>query len=129
MSFHGRTASVQVDGSTVSDLYNWSINLESNPIEQSVFGDTWGKVHGLGVNKWSGSFEGIMDGDDTDGQLALVDAQINSTVVSGIQFNLDSSSYYQGDVYITSHEVSTDPEDVARITYNFSGTGELAYSG
>jgi len=124
----GRNASVKLDtgSNTVQNLYNWSIDLESPPIEQPVFGDTWSAAHGLGVNSWSGSCEGIFDKDDTDGQVALRNAQLNSTVVSGVRFHLDDNNYYSGDVYITSHNVSTDPEDVSRVTYSFTGTGELA---
>lgn len=129
MALHGRNASIKLDSgvNTVDDLYNWTINLESNPIEQPVFGDTWSITHGLGVNRWSGSFEGIYDKDDTNGQVALRDAQINNTLISGARFYMDASStYYEGDLYIVSHEVSTDPEDVVRVTYNFNGTSTLS---
>jgi len=129
MALHGRNASVKLsDGTvTVEDLYNWSIDITSDPIEQPVFGDTWSVTHGLAVNKWSGSFEGIYDKDDTDGQVALREAQIASTLVSGVRFYMDTATnYYEGDVYITSHNVSTDPEDVVRVSYSFNGTSELA---
>ena len=124
----GRNASVKLDAgvNTVQNLYNWSIDLESSPIDQAVFGDTWNTTHGLGINSWSGSFEGIFDKDDTTGQVALRNAQLNSTVVSGVRFQMDDDNYYAGDCYITSQNVSTDPEDVLRVTYNFSGTGELS---
>lgn len=123
----GRNASVKLDAgvNTVQNLYNWSIDLESPPIEQPTFGDSWATTHGLGINSWSGSFEGIFDKDDTNGQVALRSAQLNSTVVSGVRFQLDADNYYAGNLYITSQSVSTDPEDVTRTTYNFSGTGEL----
>jgi hypothetical protein len=127
MALLGRTASIKLDAgvNTVVDLYNWSITIESPPIEQPVFGDTWAKTHALGINSWSGSFEGIFSTVDTNGQVALRNAQLNSTVVSGIRFYLDTGNYYQGDAYITTQDVSTDPEDVSRITYNFTGTGAL----
>lgn len=131
MALLGRNASVKLDSgsNTVTDLYNWSIDITSDPIEQATFGDTWNDIHGLGVNKWSGSFEGIFDPDDTNGQVALRTAQLNSTVVSGVRFYMDSSThYYEGNVYITTHNVSTDPEDVVRVTFNFSGTGELSFN-
>lgn len=128
MALHGRNASVKLDTgtNTVSDLYNWSIDIASDPITQPVFGDTWSTTHGLAVNSWTGSFEGIYDKDDTDGQVALRDAQLGSTVVSGCRFYMDAAtSYYTGDLYVTSHNVSTNPEDVVRVTYNFQGTGSL----
>lgn len=129
MALLGRNASVQLDAgtNTVQDLYNWSIDITSDPITQPVFGDTWDTTHGLGINKWTGSFEGIFDESDTDGQVALRSAQLGSTVVSGVRFYMDAATnYYSGDLYITTHNVNTDPEDVVRITYNFSGTGELS---
>jgi len=129
MALHGRNASIKLDAgaNTVEDLYNWTIDLESNPIEQPVFGDTWSITHGLGVNKWSGSFEGIYDEADTNGQIALRQAQINNTLVSGVRFYMDAATtYYEGDVYITSQSISTDPEDVVRVTYNYNGTSTLA---
>jgi len=129
MALMGRNCSVKLDSgvNTVVDLYNWKIDLTSNPIEQPVFGDTWGKTHGLGVNKWSGSFDGIYSKDDTTGQVALQNAQIAGTMVSGVRFYLDAATtYYSGDLYITAHNMSADPEDVVRVTYTFNGTDELA---
>lgn len=131
MALQGRNASVKLDAgvNTVSDLYNWSLDLTSDPITQPVFGDIWSITHGLAVNNWSGSFDGIFDEDDTNGQIALRNAQINGTVVSGVRFYLDTSThYYEGDVYITSHNPNTSTDDVARITFNFQGTGELAFT-
>jgi len=128
MALLGRNASVKLDtgSNLVADLYNWSIDITSDPIEQPVFGDTWSTTHGLALNKWSGSFEGIFDEADTDGQIALRAAQLASTVVSGCRFYMDAATnYYEGDLYITSHNVSTDPEDVVRVTYSFNGTGVL----
>jgi hypothetical protein len=128
MALHGRNASIKLDAgvNTVDDLYNWSIDITSTPIEQPVFGDTWSITHGLGVNKWSGTFEGIYDKDDTNGQVALRNAQLNNTVVSGARFYMDTvSNYYTGNLYITGHTVSTDPEDVVRVSYTFNGTSTL----
>ena len=124
----GRNASVQLnDGTdTVVDLYSWKIDMTSNPITQGVFGDTWNKVHGLGLNSWAGSFDGIYSKDDTNGQVALQNAQINSTMVSGVRFYMDAdTSYYKGNLYITSQALSASPEDVVRVTYSFQGTDEL----
>jgi hypothetical protein len=132
MALHGRYASVQlpaVSGTvTVQDLYSWTIDLASNPIVQSVFGnDGWSKTHGLASNAWSGTFEGIYSNTDTTGQKALALAQIASTMVSGVRFYMDAATnYYEGDLYITSQGIKTDPEDVVRVTYNYSGTGVLA---
>jgi hypothetical protein len=126
----GRNASIKLDSgiNTVQDLYDWKIELSSTPIEQPVFGDTWGKTHGLGVNKWSGSFDGIFSADDTTGQVALRAAQIAGTMVSGVRFYLDTTTYYSGDLYITNHGPATSPEEVAKLTYTFNGTGELSFT-
>jgi len=132
MALHGRNASVKLDAgvNTVSDLYNWSIDITSDPIEQPVFGDTWSITHGLAVNKWSGSFEGIYDKDDTDGQVALRNTQISGTLVTDARFYMDAATnYYSGDLYVTGHTVSTDPEDVVRVSYTFNGTSELSLVG
>lgn len=123
-SHHGRLASVEADGNQVANVYNWSISRTASPIVQSVFGDTWVHTHGLGVNDWNGSFEAIKDATDTNGQVALDTAWENGTTVSG-NFYLDSTSYYYGDLYITEASDTTDPEDVARTTYSFQGTGQL----
>lgn len=124
----GRNASIKLDtgANLVADLYNWTIELTSDPIEQPVFGDSWSTTHGLGINKWSGSFDGIFNKTDTNGQVALRNAQLNSTVISGARFYMADGNYYEGDLYVTSHSVSTDPEDVIRVSYTFNGTGELS---
>ena len=125
----GRNASVQLnDGAdTVADLYNWKIDLTSNPITQPVFGDVWSKTHGLGINAWAGSFDGIYSETDTNGQVYLQNTQISGTMVSGCRFYMDTdTTYYKGDLYITSQGLSADPEDVVRVTYSFQGTGVLA---
>jgi len=128
MAMMGRNCSVKLDSgvNTVTDLYNWKIDLTSNPIKQVVFGSTWATTFGLGVNAWAGSFDGVYSKDDTTGQVALQNAQIAGTVVSGVRFYMDAATtYYSGDLYITAHNLSTDPEDVVRVTYTFDGTGVL----
>ena len=126
-SHHGRLASVKVGANTVANVYNWSMNRTASPIVQAIFGDTWINTHGLGVNDWNGSFEAIADKTDTNGQVALDTAFTGGTTVSG-NFYLDSTKYYYGSFYVTEASDSTDPENVARTTYSFQGTGELSQS-
>jgi hypothetical protein len=126
MALLGRNAKITVSGSaTVVDAYNWTITTASEPITQPVFGDTWDKVHGLAINSWEGSFECISSTADTTGQSYIINAQLNATVISGAKFYLDTTKYYTGDIYVTNHEVSTSPTDVARTKFSFKGTGVL----
>jgi len=129
MALHGRNASVKILTDTITDVYNWSIDKTANPIEEPVFGnDGWARTLGTGVNKWSGSFDAIKSLTDTNGQTALDAAWEAGTVVSGIRFYLDGTYYYSGSAYITGTSESTNPEDVDRVNYTFSGDGQLSYS-
>ncbi len=126
-SHHGRLAAVKVGDNLVANVYNWTMNRTTPPIVQSVFGDIYTHTHGTGVIDWNGSFEAIADKTDTNGQVALDTAWENATTVSG-NFYLDDGYNYSGLFYITEASDSTDPEDVARTTYSFQGTGQLSKS-
>ena len=130
MAYHsGRQAKVQVGGSTVANVYNWTMNRTSPAIVQPTFGnDGWVQTWGLESKDWNGTFEAIADKTDTNGQVALDTAWTAGTTLSGNFYLADTSGtdyYYYGDIYITEASDSTDPNNVARTTYGFQGDGTL----
>lgn len=128
----GRYASVKLGTDLVANLGNWSIDINLDTIDVSVFGSVWGK--GIpGMQRWTGTVEGFYDPADTNGQAALQDDALSSTKITDIRFYIDSTSYWTPDVtndseagcYISTVSIRHDKAGVAAVTYNILGFGPI----
>lgn len=132
-SYLGRDASVKLGADTVAELAEWTLNITAESIDQGVFGSTWGKTHGLAETNWDGSFSGLLDISDTDGQALLESAVISGTKISNLRLYVDGTSYYTPDTatdanagcYITSYNSTATHGDVLRVEVSFKGTGPV----
>ena len=129
----GRNATVKLGTVTVAELAEWSLNITADPIEQGVFGSTWGKTHGLAETKWDGSFNGLLDITDSTGQEILENAVVSGTLITDLRLYVDDTNYYAPDTatdadagcYITSFNSTATHGDVIRLDVSFNGTGPV----
>ncbi|GGF88483.1 phage tail tube protein [Paenibacillus abyssi] len=129
MAIAGFNGSVKIGAATtVSDIENWSLDIEAETLESNPFDGNGWRSAVAGIKGWSGSFEGTWKvSADTTGQKALQDALLAGTTLE-LRFYTNVTNYYSGTAYLTSMNVETPADDLVRITFDFQGTGALAYT-
>lgn len=123
MAIAGKGGLVKIGAKTVAEIKSWSLDLGVDDIDVTSF-DSGGKKEFIaGLTEWSGSFEGSLKADDTDGQKAIFAAWAAGTPLT-LTFQVSSGVTFSGSAYVKpSIEVPVD--DKASFSCDFQGTGEL----
>lgn len=128
----GRYASVKVGTTLVPLMGAWTLNIAQEEIDTSSFGTVWGSSD-VGMAKWSGSFSGHFDGDDTT-QASLLGYQVAGTLIGNLRLYCDNTTFWEaqtttgtgaGGARLTSVEIGADKAGVNSVTFNFSGSGAI----
>jgi len=120
-AFHGFAGSVAFPSDPTEidpiNVLSWSVDTDIDMAEITAMGDTW-KTYLAGFKDWTATAECLLDSTGPDiGALGdnavLVMTAVTDTAVSGNAIFIDMS-------------VSTDANDVAKMTLSFKGSGELS---
>lgn len=125
--YHGKSAKVDKGGVAVIQITEWTIESSVDLVEITDFGDTW-KSNEAGIPSWTGSFAGMADPENTE-QKAFMDGILSTPAkITDAKFHIDGTHYFSGNIWITSWSLPTGIADVAKITFNFQGDGQLSYT-
>lgn len=124
--YHGKSAKVTKNLVSVTGMLEWTIETSLEIVDVTDFGDTY-KASIVGFVTWTGSFAGIADPENTE-QAALRVAHLAGNKLTDVRFYIDGTHYFSGDVYVTGMNHSTTVTDVAKVTWPFTGDGQLSYS-
>jgi predicted secreted protein len=123
----GKSGKLSLGTNIVSDINNWSLELGTDTLDVTALGDEWKKFI-AGLKEWSASAEGSYAiHTDTNGQKALQEAFLNSSLVS-LKLYINDINYYSGDAYISSLSVEDPVDDTVSVSFEFQGTGPLSYN-
>lgn len=130
----GRICQVRYNSTVISDLVSFSVNSSSPSLKAAVYGGEYEKVFGMGIKNWNGECAGYLDIGDT-GQDYLYTAHRDSTLVSGIEFVVDTDNDYywtpdtatdpDAGVYITEYNISSTAEGITEVSMTFEGSGPV----
>ena len=96
-------------------------------LDTTVLGDEW-KNFIAGLKEWSASAEGSWNiAVDALGQKALQEAYLSGTTVS-LKLYVNTAQYYSGETFISSLAIEDPVDDIVNISFEFQGTGALAYN-
>lgn len=123
----GKDAKVMIGTAQVAQADTWSLDTPATLLETTNFGSAGWKEYIAGLKEWNGSFECNFDPTDTTGQVALRTAWQNGTTVS-LKLYVNATNYYSGNALIENMPVSSPVGEKVRVTVNFRGSGQLAYS-
>lgn len=117
----GIDASVKLGTTLVVDLATWAVDDSREAVTAPVFGETFNKVHGVGIRNVSGTITGLLNTADTTGQNSLESHYASGGPLSDFRLYINDTEYYQGtEVYITSYNTEASAEDtVITVTFNF----------
>jgi hypothetical protein len=124
----GIDATVKIGAVTVLDMATWTVTDERPAITAPVFGETFNKVHGMGIRTVTGNISGYLNTADSTGQMTLESSFTGGTPVSGFRLYINDTEYFQGDnVYITTFNTNATSEDaVVPISFDFTASEDWA---
>jgi predicted secreted protein len=119
----GTGGSVKLGASKVAELSNWSLDLGADDVDVTSFDSNGWKEFLAGLKEWSGSIEGNLKTDDTNGQKAILAAWVAGSELT-FTFEVSTGVTFQGDALVKpSIEVPVD--DKASFSCDLQGTGAL----
>ena len=123
MAVTGKGGAVKLGANKIAEISNWSLDLGADDIEITSFDSNGWKEYLAGLKEWSGSIEGNLKTDDTNGQKAILNAWINGETLE-FTFEVSSGVSFQGEAFVKpSIEVPVD--DKASFSCDITGTGAL----
>ncbi len=124
MAVTGTGGAVKLSANKVAEISNWSLDLGADDIDITSFDSNGWKEYLAGLKEWSGSIEGNLKTDDTNGQKAIFNAWLTGTPLT-FTFEVSSGVTFQGSAFVKpSIEVPVD--DKATFSCDIQGTGALS---
>lgn len=123
MAVTGTGGAVKLGANKIAEISNWSLDLGADDIEITSFDSEGWKEYLAGLKEWSGSIEGNLKTDDTNGQKAILNAWINGETLE-FTFEVSTGVTFEGEALVKpSIEVPVD--DKASFSCDIQGTGAL----
>ena len=123
MALAGKSGAVKLGANKIAEISNWSLDLGADDIEITSFDSNGWKEYLAGLKEWSGSIEGNLKTDDTNGQKAILNAWINGETLE-FTFEVSTGVTFEGEALVKpSIEVPVD--DKASFSCDITGTGAL----
>ena len=123
MAITGTGGSANIGANKIAEIANWSLDLGADDVETTNFDSNGWKEYLAGLKEWSGSMEGNLKADDTNGQKAILAAWLAGTPLT-LNLKVSSAITFSGSALVKpSIEVPVD--DKASFSCDFQGTGAL----
>lgn len=122
----GKNGSVKIGANTVAELDEWTYTPATDLINKEAFLST-SKSHIAGLNDGTGSFKGRHDMTDTNGQLALRNAQLAGTQVTLLLY-VDATHKYTVPALIKAHPIKAAVNGAVEIQFDFQADGDVTYA-
>jgi hypothetical protein len=133
-TYQGTEGGASFGGSVVAQVKAWTLTVNMDVVETSVMGDKWRTKTGT-MATWSGSVDVLLDTASATGttQAAMMTRLVAATSVrTSLAVTLIASSstgatYFTGSAIITGVQPGAQMEQLNAATFNFEGTGVLAF--
>jgi len=124
--FFGNNGKVTVSGSTVTNIFSWTITEDHEELSVWDWADFGGwKTTAQGPGEWSGAFSCNLDDVDTIFQSDVSTSEFAIECSGGV----DNASSFAGTVWIKSINPSIGGKtNSGEVTVNFKGNGALTRS-
>ena len=134
--YTGKNAKVVLGSYTVLSLVDYSLTIEAPLLEEPTFGDEWAVVAGQGIKGAGGSISGLLNPDDTTGQVIIEAAILAGTKVTDFKLYTDPTTYWSSDigndadagVYFTNWAITASAPDITKISFDFRFHGAVVKS-
>jgi len=131
--YTGKSAKCVLGSHTILKMVDYSLTIESPLLEEATFGDSWSVVAGQGIKAAGGSLSGLLDPDDSTGQIVIESAVLNGTKITNFKLYTDDTTYWSSDigsdadagVYFTNFAVTATANDIIKISVDFRFHGAV----
>jgi len=123
MALSGKSGSVYIGANKVAEISKWSLDCKADNLDVTNFDSQGWKEFLAGLKEWSGSFEGNLKTDDTNGQAALINAWLNGTTVA-LECRIDATKKFAGSALV-NFSIEMPADDKGSFSCDFQGTGQL----
>ena len=135
----GNAGALKLNGNTVAELRNYSIELTADTIETTNMGDTT-RQYVKGLSSYSGSADVYFDpthfaatgssGNDLDGQIfgALGGSGVAIALYPEGDVGVGTDKIMSGTVIITGYSINGSFDGLIEASISFQGTGALTYA-
>ena len=134
--YTGKNAKVVLGSYTVLSLVDYSLTIEAPLLEEPTFGDEWSVVAGQGIKGAGGSVSGLLNPDDSTGQVAIETAILDGSKVTDFKLYTDDSTYWSSDtgndadagVYFSNLAITATANDITKVSFDFRFHGAVVKS-
>ena len=112
---------------TESEISSWSVDATADVADvTNMNSDGDWKEYLAGFRGWTASCETVWNATNLT-TTAIIPLLGGTTTALKMEF-VDAAGHLAGDAILTGMSVNTDANDAVKITYNFQGTGAIAYA-
>lgn len=122
----GYGGSMKVGTYTAANIKDWDLPLASDIYDASVLGTNW-KQYLPGLVGATAKADAFFDTTDTNGQLALMNACMNGTLMT-VALYTSTSHYFSGSAYIKQFDVKTDVGGIITAAIDIQYTGTVSFT-
>jgi predicted secreted protein len=110
-----------VGANLVANVDVWALTQKAAVKDTTAFGASgaW-QANTMTLKNWTAKVDGRVDPSDTLGQLVLLNG-LGTTVA--LKLSVDGTHFWSGNAIITAADPKSNVNDVATISYSFTGTG------
>lgn len=123
----GFGGSVTIGSSVAANISSWEAPLASDEYDTSSLGLGW-KQYLPGLNGALVKVNAFFDPADTNGQVAMLNAWLNGTLIT-VKLNIGNSGhFFSGSAYIKQVDVKNPVNNVVTGDYDIQMTGQISYT-
>lgn len=126
MAIAGKSAHANIAGNQITDIGEWTLNIENDLQDVTEFGDTW-KSRISGLLDATGSFSGRWDVGSTQ-QAACQTAMLAGTSIALRLYVNAATNYYSGTAFLKSQVPKATVSGTVEIEWAFEIDGALSYT-
>lgn len=124
MALPGKNAKVKIGADVIQDLNDASFSVSGDSLDTTNFESNGWKEKLQGLKEFSMSLSGFYKPTDTNGQVVLRDALLNSNTVT-VDYLVDGLVGFQGTYVVSSFETGASVSGEVTVSFSLESTGAL----
>jgi predicted secreted protein len=126
----GKDGSLRIGTNVIGAIDTWSLNLSQGSAEITALSTEANTFRNYvqTIKEWSGSASGTLDLADSQQLTVEQSATTGTFAVAALRFYTTLAAYWAGNAYITGITVNSRVDDKVSLSFNFQGTGAIAYT-
>ena len=112
----GKAGAVNVATADVAGIKSWTLDYSYDALEGTGFDSSGHRVYTVGIDGWSGTFEGFKN---------AAPLTIGSEIALMLKESATTTQKFSGQAIITDFSANNAVDGLTEYSYTYQGTGEL----